>query len=176
MKSIFTGTLAVFVLGAAIASSQTPPAPQAPSGAQPAGGQTEPSGQGQTAGQRSATTRSQTTTYKGILKGSATTGWTISPIDSRSGATGTAGATATAGAGSTTTYAVVAAEGSKVNLSSMADQCVEIVGVLAPESGAAAGGAAAGGAAGATSSSMSASAHRRLTVTTIKEVEGGCKQ
>ncbi len=174
MKSILTGTFAAFVLGAAIASSQTPPAGQAPS--QPTGGQTQPGAQGQTPEQRRTTAKGQT--YRGYLRGSADSGWTIEPIDGRSGATGTAGATATSGA-SPTTYTVVAAEGAKVNLTSMADQCVEVVGIVAPaaagarSSSDAAGGAEspAAGAAGAR-----AGANRTLTITTLKAVEGGCKQ
>jgi hypothetical protein len=69
-------------------------------------------------------------------------------------ASGTAGATSTAGGAATMpeTYSV-AVGASKANLPSMANQCVEIVGVLAPLTGAgsaspgtAAGGTAAGGA------------------------------
>ena len=160
MKHILSGTVAAFVLGAAIASSQTPPAAQAPPSPAPA---QPPAGQAQPAGppteQRSAAPRNQGTTYKGILKGSATTGWTLSPI--RGGATSTAGATATAGGADAVTYSVVTADGSKVDLASMANQSVEIAGVLAPE---AAGKPAAGADA----------AHRTFTVNTIKTAEG-CK-
>ena len=169
MKSILTGTFAAFVLGAAIASSQTPPpAGQAPAGgAKPSDEQTQPAGQTE----RSATAKPQTSTHRGILKGSATTGWTISPISARSAATSTAGATATAGGADAVTYSVLAADPSKVNLESMADKCVEIVGVLAPESGAAARPSADAPA----SPGAAAARTRALTVATIKEVEGGCK-
>jgi hypothetical protein len=144
MKSILTGTLATFVLGAAIAA-QTPPAPQTPP---------------------PAAARPQATMYKGVLKGSEASGWTIAPIDHRSGATGTAGATATAGASTpAVTYTVVTPDGSKVDLASMADRCVEISGALSPSSGAAGAGAAG---------STSRSNNRTLTVTTIKAAEG-CK-
>ncbi len=148
MKQVFSFTVAAFVLGAAIASSQTPPAAQAPTPApaQPAAGQAQP------AEPRAAAPR--TTTYKGILKGSATTGWTLSPVRS---ASGTAGATATAGGADAVTYSIVAADGSKVDLASMADKCVEVGGVLAP---------AAGGDAKA--------ANRTFTVATIKSAED-CK-
>ncbi len=170
MKSILTGTVAAFVLGAAIASSQTPPpAGQAPAGAKPSDEQAQPAGQTEP-GQRTATAKPQTSTHRGILKGSATTGWTISPIGARSAATSTAGATATAGGADALTYSVVAADPSKVNLESMADQCVEIVGVLAPETAAAKPGADAPASPGA-----AAARTRTLTVATIKEVEGGCK-
>jgi hypothetical protein len=147
MKQIFSGTVAAFVLGAAIASSQTPPAAQAPTPApaQPAAGQAQP------AEPRAAAPR--TTTYKGILKGSATTGWTLSPVRS---AAGTAGATATAGADAVT-YSLVAADGSKVDLASMADKCVEIGGVLAPPAG-----------------GDAKPANRTFTVATIKSAED-CK-
>jgi hypothetical protein len=96
-------------------------------------------------------------------------------METRSGAAGTPGATATAGTGADATYTVVAAEGTTVNLTSMADQCVEVVGVVAPAAAAArpqAGGAEtpAAGAAGA----RTASANRTLTITTIKAAEG-CK-
>jgi hypothetical protein len=98
----------------------------------------------------------------------------------RGASSSTAGATATAGgAGDTLTYNVVAAEGSKTNLSSMADQCVEIVGVVAPDAGGAARtapGAAGSPSAGAAGQAAAGAATKRvLTVTTIKEVEGGCK-
>jgi hypothetical protein len=187
MKSIITGTLAAFVLGAAIASSQTPPAGQAPAGAQPSADQTQPRGQAPTPATPQRST-SATQTYRGFLRGSEASGWTISPMASRAGATGTAGATATAGA-TPTTYSVMTSQGSKVDLAPLADQCVEIVGALAPESatGGAAGrtspvaagepaAVAAGGQhnEGAAPSSHSAT-HRALTVTSIKAVEGGCK-
>jgi hypothetical protein len=165
MKSILTGTLATLVLGAAIASSQTPPAQQAP--APPAGGATPPAVQ-EPAGQRSAPAKPQTSTYKGILKGSAASGWTISPITARSGAANTPGATATAG-GDQVTYTVVAAEGGKVDLASMADDCVEISGVLSPEGARATPGASDPAAAAA------AAKNRTLTVVTIKEAEGCSK-
>ncbi len=157
MKQIFSGTVAAFILGAAIASSQTPPAAQAPTPApaQPAAGQAQP------AEPRAAAPRTQTTTYKGVLKGSATTGWTLSPI--RGGASNTAGATATAGGADT--YTIVAADGTKVDLASMANQCVEVAGVLAPE---AAGRPAAG------ADDAKVAAHRTFTVATIKTAEG-CK-
>ncbi len=70
---------------------------------------------------------------------------------------GTAGATATAGGADAVTYSLVAADGSKVDLASMADKCVEIGGVLAP----AAGGDAK-------------PANRTFTVATIKSAED-CK-
>jgi hypothetical protein len=148
MKQVFSFTVAAFVLGAAIASSQTPPAAQAPTPApaQPAAGQAQP------AEPRAAAPR--TTTYKGILKGSATSGWTLSPVRS---ASGTAGATATAGGADAVTYSIVTADGSKVDLAAMADKCVEVGGVLAP---------AAGGDAKA--------ANRTFTVATIKSAED-CK-
>jgi hypothetical protein len=129
--------------------------------------------------------KGQTQTYKGYLRGSEAGGWTIQPMRATAG---TAGATSTAGGGATgemSTYSVMVPDGTKVNLATMANQCVEIVGMLAPETGAtgrtspgAAGGAdaaagantAAGGGAGATRSS--ASAHRALNVTTIKAAEG----
>ncbi len=174
MKSILTGTFSALVLGAAIASSQTPPASQAPS--QPAGGQTQPGAQGQPTEQRSTTAKGQT--YRGFLRGSDASGWTIAPLEARSGATGTAGATATSGA-DTTTYTVVAAEGAKVNLTSMADQCVEVVGVAAPAgAGARSSSDAAGGAESpaAGAAGTRAGANRTLTITTVKAVEGGCKQ
>ena len=185
MKSVITGTFAAFVLGAAIASSQTPaPAGQAPAGAKPADEQTKPAGQAEPAGQRSTAAKPQT--YRGYLRGSAASGWTISPIDARAAASSTAGATATAGGANAVTYKVVAADSSKADFASMADQCVEIVGVLAPESGAgrtspAAGGAAGAGggdtpAPGAGAGAQSGSMNRTLTATTIKTVEGGCKQ
>jgi hypothetical protein len=168
MKSILTGTFATLVLGAAIASSQTPPAQQAPA---PAGGQAQPAVQ-EPAGQRNAPAKAQASTYKGILKGSAASGWTISPITARSAAANTPGATATAGGADQVTYIVVAAEGAKVDLASMADDCVEISGVLSPEMARATPGAsdpaAAAAAAGATAK------NRTLTVVTIKEAEG-CK-
>lgn len=173
MKSILTGTFSALVLGAAIASSQTPPASQAPS--QPAGGQTQPGAQGQPTEQRSTTAKGQT--YRGVLRGSDASGWTIAVIDARSGATGTAGATATSGAD--TTYTVVAADGTKVNLTSMADQCVEVVGVVAPAgAGARSSSDAAGGAESpaAGAAGTRAGANRTLTITTVKAVEGGCKQ
>ena len=146
MKAILTGTVAAFVLGAAIASSQTPPA----------GGQTQ---QGQPMRQQGTPAKGQT--YRGYLRGSPATGYTIQPMESRAGATGTAGATPTPEA-QRTTYTVVAGEGARVNLASMADQCVEVIGVVAPAMGAPAG--AAGGRAG----------QRTLTITTIKKAEG-CK-
>ncbi len=158
MKQVFSFTVAAFVLGAAIASSQTPPAAQAPTPApaQPAAGQAQP------AEPRAAAPRTQTTTYKGVLKGSATTGWTLSPI--RGGASNTAGATATAGGADALTYTIVAADGSKVDLGSMANQCVEVAGVLAPEAGRPAAGA----------DDAKAAANRTFTVATIKTAEG-CK-
>jgi len=159
MKQIFSCTVAALVLGASIASSQTPPAAQAPTPApaQPAAGQAQP------AEPRAAAPRSQTTTYKGVLKGSATTGWTLAPI--RGGASTTAGATATAGGADAVTYSIVAADGSKVDLASMANQCVEVAGVLAPE---AAGRPAAG------PDDAKAALNRTFTVATIKTAEG-CK-
>ena len=159
MKQIFSGTVAAFVLGAAIASSQTPPpAAQAPTPApaQPAAGQAQP------AEPRAAAPRTQTTTYKGVLKGSATTGWTLSPI--RGGSSSTAGATATAGGADAVTYSIVAADGTKVDLASMANQCVEVAGVLAPEAGRPAAGV----------EDPKAAAPRTFTVATIKTAEG-CK-
>ena len=163
MKSILTGTFAAVVLGAAIASSQTPPAQQAP--APPAGAQAQPTAQ--EPAQRTAPAKAQTTTYKGILKGSAATGWTISPITARSGEANTPGATATAGGADQVTYTVVAAEGAKVDLASKADDCVEITGVLAPEMARATPGqsepAAAAGA---------VAKNRTLTVVTIKDANG----
>ena len=181
MKSIVTGTFAAFVLGAAIASSQTPPpAGQAPAGAKPADEQTKPAGQAEPAGQKSATAKPQTQTYRGYLRGSEASGWTIAPMTARSGASSTAGATATAGGAAPVTYKVVVADASKTDLASLADQCVEIVGMLAPESGAGGagrtspGGGAENPAAGA--AAQSGSVNRTLSVTTIKEVEGGCKQ
>ena len=167
MKSILTGTFAAVLLGAAIASSQTPPAQQAP--APPAGAQAQPAAQ--EPAQRTAPAKPQTSTYKGILKGSAASGWTISPITARSGAAGTPGATATAG-GDQVTYTVVAAEGAKVDLASMADDCVEISGVLSPETARATPGQsdpAAAAAAGA------AAKNRTLTVVTIKDADGCSK-
>jgi hypothetical protein len=108
--------------------------------------------------------KGQSQTYKGILKGSESTGWTIQPITPR----GTAGATATAG-GAPVTYSIVVPEGTRVNLTTMADKCVEIVGTLAPETpGAASPGAAGAPAAGATSRAQ----HRALTITTVKSAEG----
>jgi hypothetical protein len=177
MKAIVTGTFAALVLGAAVASSQTPPAAQTPSPkpAAPPAGQTQPSGQEQ----RSATTKSQTTTYRGVLKGSDASGWTITPITTRGASSSTAGATATAGGASDTlTYSVVVAEGSKTNLSSMADQCVEIAGVVGPDAAGAARTSPGAGSpgAGAAGQAAAGAAKRVLTVTTIKEVEGGCKQ
>jgi hypothetical protein len=151
MKHIVSGTVAAFVLGAAIASSQTPPAAQAPTPApaQPAAGQAQP------AEPRAAAPR--TTTYKGILKGSAASGFTLSPVRSSSS---TAGATATSGADAVT-YTIVTADGSKVDLASMADKCVEVAGVLAPEAARPAGGDAK-------------AANRTFTVATIKSAED-CK-
>ncbi|RPI56810.1 MAG: hypothetical protein EHM55_04025 [Acidobacteria bacterium] len=168
MKTILTGTLAALVLGASIAA-QTPPAERTPAPAQPSGAQTQPADQGQTAGQQSPASKIQTTTYRGILQGSAASGFTITPIDTRAGASSTAGATATAGAGGKTTYTVVAAEGAKVNLASMADQCVEIAGVVVPGLKT----SPSAGDAGATS--RSASTKETLTVTAIKASEA-CKQ
>jgi hypothetical protein len=172
MKSILTGTFAAFVLGAAIVSSQTP-SQQTPGAAQP-GGQTQPGGpttksSSPTSDQRNAMAKGQTQTYKGYLRGSEAGGWTIQPMR---GTAGTAGATATAGA-TPVTYSVMVPEGTKVNLTTMADKCVEIVGMLAPEAAGATStpGAAGAPAAGATSRS-SASAHRALNVTTIKSAEG----
>lgn len=182
MKVIFTGTIAAVVLGAAIASSQTPEpaqptAPVAAEQAQPA--QPQADAPRQPAADRAQAPRSQsTTTYRGILKGSAANGWTIAPIAARAAAsTSTPGATATAGAStssSTTTYNVLSTD-AKVDLASMADQCVEIVGSLLPESSSssAAASPAAGAAAGARSS---ASSNRTLTVTTIRAMQGGCTQ
>ena len=152
MKHIVSGTVAAFVLGAAIASSQTPPAaqPPTPPPAQPAAGQAQP------AEPRAAAPRTQTSTYKGILKGSAASGWTLSPVRS---ASSTAGATATSGADAVT-YSIVTADGSKVDLASMADKCVEVAGVLAPEA--------------RPSGDAAKAANRTFTVATIKAAEG-CK-
>ena len=159
MKSILTGTLATLVLGAAIASSQTPPPPagQAPAPAPPAGAQTQPAGETQ----KSTPAKPQTSTYKGVLKGSATSGWTIAPVTAKSAASSTAGATATAGGADQVTYTVIATD-PKVDLADMADDCVEIAGVLGPEPSPAGAGAAG------------AAKNRILTVTSIKEAEG-CK-
>jgi hypothetical protein len=88
-----------------------------------------------------------------VLKGSATTGWTLSPIRS---ASSTAGATATSGADAVT-YSIVAADGAKVDLASMANQCVEVAGVLAPAA-----------------ADAKADTNRKFTVNTIKTAEG-CK-
>jgi hypothetical protein len=139
MRVIFTGTFAAFVLGAAIASSQT----QQPSGTQQqgAGGQSQTQSDTQRQGNQS---NQKQTTIRGYLRGSAASGWTITPVGTGSGA-GASGSTAaggtTSGAGGTSsagtaTYMVVAPTGGSVNLANMADQCVEIVGSLAPETGA----------------------------------------
>jgi hypothetical protein len=158
MKLILTGTLATFVLGAAIASSQTPaPAGQAP--APPA--QTQPAQPAGEPAQKATPAKPQTTTYKGVLKGSAASGFTISPIAPRSAASSTAGATATAGGADQVTYTVIVTD-PKVDLAGMADDCVEVAGVLGPEPSPAGAGAAG------------AAKNRILTVTTIKEAEG-CK-
>jgi hypothetical protein len=144
MKVIFTGTLAAFVLGAAIASSQTP-AGQGPSqGQQPSGTQRP------TTETRNQTNKTQTATYRGYLRGSATEGFTISPIGNRTtgstsrsaGASGTAVGTS----GEMQTYSVMTGEGANVNLASMANQCVEIVGSLSPETGMSPGAHMGGGA------------------------------
>ena len=179
MKVIFTGTIAAVVLGAAIASSQTPePAqPTAPVAAEQAQPAAQPAADAprQPAADRPQAARSQSsTTYRGILKGSATSGWTIAPIGARSAAaTSTPGATATAGAStsSTTTYNVISTD-PKVDLTTMADQCVEIAGSLLPES--ASSSAASSPAAGAARSA--AASNRTLTVTTIRAMQGGCTQ
>ena len=161
MKSILTGTLATLVLGAAIASSQTPPpAGQAPA-SPPAGAQTQPAQPAGETAQKSTPAKPQTTLYKGVLKGSAASGFTISPIAPRSAASSTAGATATAGGADQVTYTVIVTD-PKVDLADMTDDCVEIAGVLGPEPSPAGAGAAG------------ASKNRILTVTSIKEAEG-CK-
>ena len=164
MRTLFTGTIAALLLGAAVASSQTPPAqPPAgqtpPSTAQPSG-QTKPADQttpaSPTAGQKPPMAKG--TTYRGFLRGSDTSGWTFSPIADK-GASAAPGATATAGPGAAagaTTYSIVAPASAKASLSTMADQCVEIVGTLAPESAA-------------------SKANRELTVTTIRPAQG-CTQ
>jgi hypothetical protein len=165
MKSIVTGTVAALVLGAALANAQNPPAAQPPSPtlSQPPATQAQPS---QPAEPRSTAAKSQTSTFTGYLKGSADSGFTLSPTNTRSSAS-TPGATATAGA-PTVTYSIVTADGSKVNLGSMADQCVEVTGVLGPET--------ARTAPAAESAKPGASAaHRTFTVASIKQVEGGCK-
>lgn len=197
MKMIFSGTLAAFVVGAAIASSQTPSTQsgtkasgasggQTQSGDRSQGGRTQSGGQTQTAGQRN---RANQVTYRGYLRGSAAEGWTITPMANR-GTVGTAGSKPGAAAGaeggasssSTTTYSVVPATNAKVNLSSMGDQCVEIVGILA-DAGAGgstgagntrSGGNTAGG--NMAGSSMSAHNNRTLQVTTIRAMKGGCTQ
>jgi hypothetical protein len=147
MKVIFTGTLAAFVLGAAIASSQTPAGqgqtqPRQPSGT-PSGDQksgTQQSGTDRrTTGARAQTNENQTSTYRGYLRRSAAEGWTISPIGNRTAGrtSGNAGASANAvgTSGEMQTYSVMAGTGSKIDLAKMADQCVEIVGSLSPETG-----------------------------------------
>jgi hypothetical protein len=111
--------------GAAIASSQTPPAAQAPTPHRHSRQLVRPAG-------RTARSGTANDNVPGILKGSATSGWTLSPVRS---ASGTAGATATAGGADAVTYSIVAADGSKVDLASMADKCVEVGGVLAPAAG-----------------------------------------
>ena len=68
-------------------------------------------------------------------------------------------------------YSVVAPAVSKVKLSDMADQCVEIVGVLAAEGAA----SSATGAAGA-SPGMTPKTNRALNITSIRPVQGGCTQ
>jgi hypothetical protein len=212
MKIMITGTIAALVLGASIASSQTPSTQSQPA-TQPSGGQTQSGAQRQTADQRNQTNQNQTTTYRGYLRGSAASGWTISPVGDRAAASGSAAGAATAGAGAasaggastggTVTYSVVAPSGSKVNLASLADQCVEIVGSLAPVTGTnssadvhgaagAAGQATASGnagtrttpggnttagAAGNTSGNMSAHHNRTLNVTTIRAAaQSSCTQ
>ena len=166
MRTLFTGTIAALVLGAAVASSQTPPPAQTPPAAQTPSAQTPPS---QPPAQ--AKPAEKTTTYRGFLRGSDASGWTISPIADRP-ASAAPGATATAGAvtPSGPTYSVIAPAVSKVKLSDMADQCVEIVGVLAPE------GAVSSGAGAAASPGMPSKATRALNVTAIREVQGGCTQ
>jgi hypothetical protein len=179
MKVIFTSTVAALVLGAAIASAQTP-APRAdqeaggqaqqPSTAQPAGAQTPsptPSGAQKPSAEREQTTASKGQTYKGYLRGGAN-GWTFSPMSDRAastaGAAGAAGASSpTATSGRDTTFNLVAGGGS-VDFTKLANQCVEIVASSAPASGAsssagaAAGGAATPGGAGATAGGAGAAA------------------
>lgn len=168
MKASSTRTFAAVVLSAAIASAQTP----APKGGQtPSGGDTASGAQ---------------TRYRGYLRGSAATGFTISPItDRRASATATAPGGAAAGASVGTsgtaeavTYNVVAGPSAKTDLARMADQCVEIVGTLVPET-------VTRGAGANTSSKMTAAAaaghaaaqmNRTLTVTRIRAVQGGCSQ
>ncbi len=219
MKQIITGTFAAVVLGAAIASSQTPQqGAQSPSGEQKAGGQTTTQ---QPAGGRQAQGNTTSTTYTGYLRGSAATGYTFSPIGNRAGsgaaatapggaAAGTSGApsvsgTSGAGAAGRITYNIVAGEQAKVDFTKLADQCVEIVGVVVPATGAsgmntgagAQGQTSTGGnlAAGNTSTAGNTSAggtaaggentdlkntqgqtNRTLTVTSIRAVQGGCTQ
>jgi hypothetical protein len=212
MKLIFSSTFAACVLGAAIGSSQTPstqsgtkpPVGQTQSGEQTQGGGAQSDAQKQTPGQRAHST---STTYHGYLRGSAAGGYTISPISNRPGSVGTAGS-ATAGGGASThgaaTYTVMAPAGSTADLAAMADQCVEIVGVLGPETGTSGSTSGERSVAGPTTTSGNADAvdagrstsgntaagttaagnmaggnsphHRTLTVTTIRAMQGGCTQ
>lgn len=211
MKVIFSGTLAAFVLGAAIASSQTPygegqsqgkqPSTAQPSGDQK-GGQQQSGTQRRTTGARNQTNRNQTVTYRGFLRGSAAEGWTILPIANRATGRTPRSAGASEGAvgtsGEMQTFSVMTSEGSKVDLASLADQCVEIVGSLSPDMGMSSGGVenpggqtpdAAGGQApenpeqlrtmpGAKTPTATSghTMHRTLTVSRIRAVQGGCTQ
>ena len=171
MRGLFTSTIAAVLFGAAIVSSQA----QAPQGEQrepepggqkpvtqtPADGNNQPGKETQSAGQQSGDT---TVTYRGYLRKSPTgRGYTITPIAERKGtgaSASTPGAAGVAGtpvgtSGTPAVSYVIAGGDAMLDFATLANQCVDIVGTVAPTSGMQ-GGAGAAGNAGAAGGEVAA--------------------
>jgi hypothetical protein len=147
MTRIFTCALGAFVLAAGIASSQTP-APTTTGGQ--TGTRTTGTRQSSTRNQKSTTARS--TTYTGCLQGTSAEGYSISVLPSGAGQRN-----ATAGTAGAQTYMVMPGSGVTTDLSTMTNKRVQIVGTLAPESGAMGSSTGAMGNSGANAGTTSTS-------------------